>query len=429
MIYPSLTDAQMKKSQKFYIGFNLLNGIGYLCVGEMIGLIIATLGFPDVIYTINGALFNIGCIWLPLGKIATSKWGAAKTQSNFWILRNLSALIMVSCVIWVSLGYIYIGGAFLLFGAFIFYGCRSAGGVMSTALVGNITDADGRGKLLAFASMAHNIVSAVIHIGLGCLMLYNPSIWILFGVVIFGAVCGILSAVCLRCIDESDAIMKAAKTPLIADAWSCLKDSGFRRMVIAQVCFSLSTALTFALNVLILKRGFNLPNGWIMLINFFGGLLYAAAARPASILGDKIGPRKAMIIGHSVMFFIIFFWQVVPAEFHWWSIALLLLMTSISSMCFGICSGMYFLRCIPVKHQPSAATLQQLINGVLTGFIAMGLTTLLWSLCDRYCADYIRIVETYGIGVAGMERYRFFFLLALPFVALGWIGIWSQKEV
>ncbi len=419
MVYPTLTEAQMKRSQRYYIGFNLLNGIGYLCVGDMVMMLLANrLGFPDWVFTTLAALFNIGCVWLPLGKIATQYWGAARTQANFWFLRNFASVIMASCAIWGHFGHIYIAGAFLLGGAFIFYGCRSAGAVMSTALVGNITKPEDRGKLLAFASMSHHIVSTVAVVGLTFLLHWVKSMWALYGIVLFGAGCGALSAVCLRQIDESDAIMQAAKKPLIADAWACLKDSAFRRMVTAQVCFSLATALTIALNTLVLKRGFGVPDSWAMALSFVGGLLNVGLARPASLLGDKIGPRKAIIIAYGILFFVILFWQVVPATFHWYTWFVMMVMTSFCSMCNGICSGQYFLKCIPVEHQPSAATLQALINGVLTGFIAMGLTALLWMVCDWRLGPEIT-----------MERYRFFFILAIPFVLLGFIGVWRQKEV
>lgn len=426
MIYPSLTDAQMKKSQMLFIAYNLFNGIGFLCVGgTVMTLLINRLGFPDYVFTIYAALFNIGCIWLPLGKIATQKWGAARTQSNFWFLRNFASLLMGSCAICAVFGHLTIGMILFFSGAFVFYGCRSAGGVMTTALIGNITTPDGRGKLLAFSSMANNIVAAVGNISLTVVLLYvdklsnNHAIMALYGIICFGSFCGMFSAFCLRCIDESDALKKAAQKPLIADAWVCLKDSAFRRMAIGHVCYSLAMAFTMSLNMLVLKRGFQIQDSLALAISFVSSLSSVVVARPVSIVGDKIGPRKGLIIGYCFTFLMILFWQVVPETFSWISVSILVFLTSCCSLFCGICFGQYFLKCIPVEHQPSASTLNSLINGVLTGFIAMFLTTLLWKGCDYFL----------GAEVVGMIRYRFFFRLALPFVGLGLIGVWMQKEV
>ncbi len=437
MIYPTLTEAQRKRSQKLFIAYNLLNGLGYLCVGDMVMLfIINQLGFPDVVFTVLAAMFNIGCIWLPLGKIATEYWGAARTQGNFWFLRNIAAVIMGSCAIWGVLGHPYIAIGFLLGGAFLFYGCRAAGGVMSTALIGNITREDERGKLLAFASMAHNIINAVFTLVLTVLLYYVKSIWALYGIVLFGACCGILSAVCLWCIDESEEIRQAAKKPLIADAWVCLKNDAFRRMVIAEVCFSMAMAVTTSLNMLILTRGFGISKSLALIIGFGNGLLNVALARPAAWIGEKFSPRKGLIIGYCFTFLIIFFWLVAPGRFHWASVAVLFFLTSMCSMCCGICNGLYFLKCVPPEHQPSALTLKSLINGVLTGFLAMGITTLMWKFCDwifggSKAAEVTRRVMSVCFNNDGgdMERYRIFFLLALPLVVLGFIGVWAQKEV
>ena len=425
MIYPSLTDSQMKKSQRLFIAYNLFNGLGFLCVGgTVMTLLINRLGFPDYVFTIYAALFNIGCIWLPLGKIATQKWGAARTQSNFWFLRNFASLLMGSCAVCVVFGYPTIGVVLFFTGAFVFYGCRAAGGVMTTALVGNITTPDGRGKLLAFASMANNIVAAVGNISLTVALFYvdklsnNHAIMALYGIIIFGSLCGMFSALCLRNIDESDALKKAAQKPLIADAWVCLKSSAFRRMAIGHVCFSLAMAFTTSLNMLVLKRGFQIPDSFALAISFISSMISVAVARPVSIVGDKFGPRKGLIIGYCFTFLVILFWQVVPASFNWASVAILVSLTSCCSLFCGICFGQYFLKCIPVEHQPSASTLNSLINGVLTGFIAMLLTTLLWNCCDWL-----------GYEEINMLRYRVFFRLALPFVGLGLIGVWMQKEV
>ncbi len=425
MIYPVLTDAQMKRSQRFFIGFNLLNGLGYMCVGDMVMTLLGNrLGFPDVVFTTFGAFFNLGCIWIPLGKIAAQHWGAARTQSNFWLWRNLASIMMDSCAIWGFFGHLYIAIAFFLAGGFLFCACRSAGGVMTNTLVGNITHENERGKLLAFASMSHNIVTAFVIISL-TLLLHRverfgntTAIWALFAIILFGAGCGILSAICMRCVDESESIREAAKKPLITDGWVCLKSSAFRRMVTAQICFSVAMALTFSINMLVLKRGFQISDSMALAINFLGSLLCVALARPAAWLGDKIGPRKGLIVGYSFNFLLILFWQLVPGEFHWLTVVILFFLTSSCSMCCGICQGQYFLKCIPVEHQPSAATLQSLINGILTGVIVMGLTAFLWKGCDWIL----------GPGIS-MARYRLFVLLGLPFVALGFIGIWRQKEV
>lgn len=94
---------------------------------------------PDYIVAVLGAMIYFGFILLPLGKTATAKVGGAKSQTAFWVARNVAALIVASSAIWHHFGMGGVAISMIVLGSFLFYGFRAAGVVMSQPLIGDIT--------------------------------------------------------------------------------------------------------------------------------------------------------------------------------------------------------------------------------------------------------------------------------------------------
>ena len=101
MIYPGpLTRLQQERSQRNYNIFNVINGLSYMCLGETVLILFAVqLACPDYVVSTLGAMTFFGFLLLPLGKIATAHFGAARSQAVFWVARNLSALLVGSATL------------------------------------------------------------------------------------------------------------------------------------------------------------------------------------------------------------------------------------------------------------------------------------------------------------------------------------------
>ena len=85
-----INDSEMRLSRRFYLIYNLINGFSYMCLGETVILLLAVnLGCSDTVVAILGSMLFWGFLLLPLGKMMTARCGAAASQANFWVLRNL----------------------------------------------------------------------------------------------------------------------------------------------------------------------------------------------------------------------------------------------------------------------------------------------------------------------------------------------------
>ena len=157
--------------------FALINGLSYMCLGETVIILLAVqLNCKDYIVSALGAMLYFGFLLLPLGKIVTAHVGAAQSQGIFWILRNISALIVAAATpvcIYVSQTLAVI---ILLAGAFLFYGFRAAGTVMVQPLLGEMTNRSDRSAFIALTTALFYATCFIALVAISIVLHYTRSI-------------------------------------------------------------------------------------------------------------------------------------------------------------------------------------------------------------------------------------------------------------
>ena len=97
ILHRPLTAEEQHRSQRNYIIYNAINGFSYACLGDAILILFAVnLKCPDAIIATLGCMVYFGYTLLPLGKLMTARVGASGSQANFWICRNMAALLVAS---------------------------------------------------------------------------------------------------------------------------------------------------------------------------------------------------------------------------------------------------------------------------------------------------------------------------------------------
>ena len=144
-----------------------------------------------------------GFLLLPLGKYVASKVGAARSQSIFWVARNLAG-VMVALSVPVSLyGSQLTAVAMLLTGGFFFYGFRAAGVILSQPLLGEITAPAERSGFIAATQSLGDGASCMALLLVGIICQFTHNVWVLMCIALFGSSLGITSSQYIRKIDES----------------------------------------------------------------------------------------------------------------------------------------------------------------------------------------------------------------------------------
>ena len=363
----TLTPEQQRRSQRNLHCFNVINGVSYMCLGETILILLAVkLHSPDYVVATLGSMIYFGFLLLPLGKAVTARVGAARAQAHFWVYRNLAALAIASAALWSHLGLHLLAELVIVAGAFMFYGFRAAGVVMSQPLIGDITDESSRGRFLGLLNSAFSI-ACIVTLLVITLVMRHESEWTITGVIVFGACCGITASGFLRRVDETRAISVSAREPYgPAFRWA-LHHRPLRSLLLAAFMANLAQILIAPLSMLAVKRGygFNDTQALIFAIGQFGGA--AAISFLAGQAARLLGSRREMLLAYLGMLLIALSWLLLPNTA---SLPLLLILFFFVGGCNVVLINtvmQYFLEIITPERRVASSVFVSIITGAGAG--------------------------------------------------------------
>ncbi|MDD4180519.1 MAG: MFS transporter [Victivallaceae bacterium] len=406
-----LTEKSKAGSRHNLKKFHFVNGLSYMCLGDTVIILFAVrLNCPDYFVAILGAMVYLGFILLPLGKIVTAHVGGARCQSTFWILRNISAMLVASATFFSVSGMHEMALGMILLGAFLFYGFRAAGVVMFHPLVGEVTDDHNRSHFLG-ASSGINSAGCLISLGLISLILnFTESIWVLSAIIAVGACMGVFASGYLRKVHETENLRESARRPILNELKQAIRYPRFRRQLLAGFMINVTIIMTVPASILLLKRGYGISDT--------GALLFSMAQLGATILfsymsgklSAKIGPRRLIVFAYFAMPLICLIWIFSPVKFYWPLALIPFVLAGGGIVCMNNSLTHYFLQSIPTENRVAASIFIAVTGGAGAGVIGMVLGALLM----RYTTDI-------NPGAYPLEKYRLYFTAVLVLLL---IGIW-----
>lgn len=410
MIYSApLTAAQQRKSQHNYNLFSAINGLSYMCLGETVLILLAVqLETPDYFVSTLGAMLYFGFLLLPLGKVFTARVGAAQTQTVCWVLRNIAALLVGLCPLLYVAGLRHLSWGVLLFGAFMFYGFRAAGVVMSQPLIGDFTDDKSRAKVLAVSVGLFYASCFIALISISILLKMTSSIWMLSAIIVLGALLGFTASNFIRKIDETENIRLSARKPLGNALISALHDSVLKRQIAAGFSINLAVIMLIPISMLALKRGFQVSDNDALIY----ALVQCAACALMSVItgkiSEKIGPRKVMLYSYILMLSLGPLWLLAPTGLSFLYMMLPFLIAGGTLVSANNATAHYFLQTVETEKRVAASIFISVVTGAGAGVFGM----LIAGLLLRFLTDGVPAEQL-------LPRYRWYFLLATLFLLPG----------
>lgn len=409
-----LTEQQRKRSQLNYNRFCLINGASYMCLGETVIVLFANkLEAPNAVLACLGAMLYLGFILLPLGIHHAGKVGAARSQADFWICRNISALIVASSS-FVMLFNHTLAWCVLMLGAFLFYGCRGAGLVMAQPLIGDITCDEDRAKFLG-ESCARFYIAAVFSLTIVSLILaWNNDLWIISSIIVAGAIMGVMASTFIRKIDETATLSESARKPFLPQMFTTFKDVVLRRQIYAGIVLNFAYIMISSMSVAALKRSYGISDT--------RAIIFATVQFAASIVSSKLngsvarllGPRKQAIYCYLLTFPVCIFWLVLPPTFSHPAMEILFcipfFLLGLYQVFYTNALIHYFLQSVPKERQVAGIMFINILAGVLSSLIAMPTAAAILECAESF----------YGTGNTMFKAYFAFsgILLAVAFPIL-----------
>ncbi len=398
-------------SRKNYNIFNSINGLSYMCLGETVIILLAVkLNFPDAFIACLGAMLYFGYLLLPLGRTVTARVGAARSQAIFWVLRNFAALAVAGSAVVALTAGAAPAMAMLLAGAFMFYGFRAAGVVMSQPLFGDITAEDNRAGFLATnAGLFYAAALAGLAV-ISLLLRWNDSLAMLSVIIVVGALLGFTSSRFLRKIDETNRIRASARRPLLPELARAWRKPVLRRLIAAGFVVNLGVIMLVPNSMLALKRGYGVGDGDAL---FFAMAQMLAAAFFSLVSGRvaaAVGPRKALMIAYLALLAVGVWWIVAPDQLIWPWAMLPFVLAGAASVIMNNSLTHYFLQKVSPHSQVASSMFVSMVNGSGACLAGMLLAGTLLALATG---------SAEAAGPASPAGYRTYFLAATALLALG----------
>ena len=397
-----LNDNEMRLSRRFYIIYNLINGFSYMCLGETVLLLLAVnIGCSDTIVAILGSMIFCGFLLLPLGKIMTARCGAASCQANFWVLRNLAALLVAGAAP-AALYFSPVAAAVLLLtGSFLFYGFRAAGVVMSQPLVGEICPSDKQGRFLFCSWLCFYCSGLVALVLISALLRYNSSTWMLFAVVITGTVAGLISSGFVRSIRESGEIKESARQSLKTAIKEAMVNPDVVRQMIAGMCCNTAAIILVPISMLALKRGYGVSDFAALLcslVQYLGSIFICVYLGKTA---DRFGSRKIVLTCFYLLYLIPLFWLLAPERCLWFVVWFPFMLSAFGLVACPVGMQQYFLRSVPKDQQIAASMVISVATGVASGILGSVLSSLFLQGANMLNSSG-EVLTTYRIYFAGV---------------------------
>ena len=421
-----LTPEERRASQRNHLSFCLINGASYMCLGENVVILLAVhLAAPSTIVALIGSMMYIGYLALPLGVRRTARVGAAACQADFWICRNMAALLIAASAV-VARFSPPVAWGMIVVGSFLFYACRAAGCVLGMPLIGDIAS---REEVSVFIGANNRYfygsgVAAIVAVA--AMTHFCEGVWTLVGVIVFGAMCGFTSSHFIRGINESGAVREAAGRRLLPGMIEVFRSADIRRLSLAWFGLNLTFVMLAPISVLALRRGFGFSDTAVLVCavaQFAAGCLISPLS---GRLGKHLGPRFVLAAFFALFIVATLGWCVFPPcdgspSFAGYAAALLLFaVIGVAQIATANAATAYFLMICPdARAQVPGTIAVQILASVGAGLCGSAFASGLLLLADR-------IVAHFG-GRFG--QFRIYFMLAAPIFALCWFQVLRLRTV
>ena len=404
MIYDRpLTEEQRRISQKNYNYFSAVNGASYMCLGETVIILFAVkLHAPNSIVAVIGAMMFLGFLLLPLGVIRTGQVGAARSQADFWVCRNVAALLVAVSALVLPLSRELAWGMLLLLGSFLFYGFRAAGVVMSQPLIGDISSNLDRARLIARSTGLFYAFGLAAMVTISLILRAYDNLWVLVGVIVAGACFGVTASTFIRRIDETSSIRRSAQSPLLPQLRAAFYDPTLRRQIYAGFMVNLGIIMMAPIAILTMKRGYGVSDTQAILFSVIQFAASIAATQISGKVTEKIGPRKVAIYAYSLIFPVCLFFLVAPGTIRsvWMWGLFILPFALIGSMVVSAQNAMvhYFLMAVPKERQVASSMFISVVTGAAAGVTGMVVAGGILKIAERLFGNGLAMYRAYFVG-------------------------------
>ena len=419
MIYPGpLNREQRLKTQKNYCYFSLINGLSYMCLGETIIVLFAIkLNAPNSMVAALSALIYFAFCMLPVGKYVAGKVGAARGQAIFWTLRNIAALGVAASAFTAYCGYNTLALVQIFLCAVLFYGLRAAGVVMSQPFIGDMATESERPQLLGTSTALFYIGSVLSLLVIWGVLNLHESTWVLTVIITVGACLGVTSTHFIRQMDESPAMIRAARKKLLPEMRKVMQINELRKLLFAMFTTTLSLMMLGAVSMLSVKRGYGISDTAALYFSLVQFLSCSGISFLSGKLVKRIGAQKTIFASFGTMLAVSLLWMAAPAKMSYIYCTLIFITGGSAHVVCTNALTAYYLQVTPAPLRVAASMVTSVVTSVLAGLTGMVLSSTIFKIIDKVGAEW-----------EPLNRFKVYFAVALSLLLVLSTVVWRLPQ-
>jgi MFS family permease len=363
-------------------------------------------GVDDAAVALLVSFVHLTMPFMLVGKAMISRVGAARTWGIGWMLRNVSALIMVFAPFVPQGGPRALRTAIILVGGFGFAAFRAIGLVGNSPVIGEITSDTNRGRFLSGNWVRATTTQLVALIGVIILLRASPETWVFQLVIACASLLGIYVGFVLVRVPETEAPRRSAGksfSEILDRVWRVRR---MRKLLFAWAAGFAAYTLVIPFAMITLKNGYGLSDDTALLfalVTLSGGI---AASVVNGIIADRVGPRPLFIIYVGVLGIIALFWSFMPERLLLGPAVLAFFLGGYAKFGILAVTNHYLLNAVDPADRVGSAMLMRVVSGATAGLIGGVLGGGVLAVLD-------------GVGYEGITLYRSYFRIAgLVFLAI-----------
>ncbi len=402
-----LSRVQKGAAQRRFLAFSTTNALSYALLAESVLVLFSLkLGANDFQVGLLSSYMYITMVFILPGKLLVGRWGAARTYSTCWSIRNLvAASFILAPVIWTRVSP-SLGLTFLLVAAFIFFAFRAMGLSAENILINDMTSPEDRGRFIGqwqysfYIGMLAMLVAASFWLGA------KPGFGHFQVVIATGVILGMIASAIMWSIPESSGPKNSSREPMLKAFSLLYADRRLLKLILAWAAASSVIQLVLPFQVLTVKNGYHIADRLALIFVVLQVLGQAAAGYFNSLLIDRSGPRPVMIINLLGFALVALFWAVAPARLNYLHAGTLFFVAGYCTVSLQIALAHYFLNTASRESVLNISVLILVIQGVAAGLVGTFLGGGVLETLDR-------------LGLSGMDIYRTYFGLVIVAALVG----------
>jgi HEAT repeat protein len=395
----TLSPQKQLAGKKRFRRFMVLNGISFAFLMENTLILYAVRnGLSDPTVAVLASFIHLTMPFMILGKRLVASRGLSSTWSLCWLLRYLSASVMIAAPL-VPERLFQLRVAVILLGTFGFALFRAMGAVSMTPLLGEVTTSRDRGRFISgnfLRSHSAYLVSMILAI---LAIRLIDRIWAYQLIILTGCLVGLYGSRVLSTIPETSAPRESARLPALSSLRLLLGKPAYRRLLLAW-CSGISMFVLFIpVSMLTVKNGYGIPDHSALMFSLVlvsGGIVSSLVN---GSIADHVGPRPLLILYSSGFVLISLYWCLAPTAFLPVPVALIFLLAGFCKIGIMVCVSHYLLSLVEQDERVGVTLFVRMFSGAAAGLAgAVGSGTLL------------NLLQS---SMAGLDVYRNYFRIVL----------------